>query len=558
MTIALAQINPIVGDLRGNAAKILDYSQRAADGGAHLVVFPELCLIGYPTQDLLDSPFFIEAAEQALAELVTQLPRDVGVILGATQRNAAPTGKRLYNVAHLYENGERLATVTKTLLPTYDVFDEFRYFEPGDTREVVTWRGLRMGLHVCEDMWNNEADVPYHLYEANPVDELAALGIDLFINISASPFAHHKHTTRTRLLEEICQEHGVPFVLVNQVGANTELIFDGDSRVHAADGSRVIQAPLFEEALLFWDTNDTVEALSPRSPSRIADLHDALVLGIRDYFEKTGAFKKALIGLSGGIDSAVTCGLAVEALGANRVLGVTMPSKYSSSGSVDDSVALAEAYGIEFHNIPIVPAVQAFDVMLTEAFSGTQPDVAEENIQARTRGVTLMALSNKFGHLLLTTGNKSEMSVGYATLYGDMNGGLGVLSDVFKLDVYALARYINERAGRELIPQSTIDKAPSAELRPDQKDEDSLPPYPVFDEILRRYVEEREEYTTIVAETGFDADLVLSILRMVDRNEYKRRQAAPGLRVTNKAFGTGRRLPIVMRWNRTAVPVPSA
>ncbi|MEM1096792.1 MAG: NAD+ synthase [Bacteroidota bacterium] len=558
MKIALAQTNPTVGDLRGNTATILDYARRAAREGANLVVFPELCLIGYPAQDLLDSPFFLEAAEQALNDLVAELPRDVGFILGATQHNPTATGKRLHNVAYLYENGERLATVTKTLLPTYDVFDEYRYFEPGDTRTVVTWRGLRIGLHICEDMWNNEADVPYHLYDANPVDELAAQGIDLFINISASPFAHHKHTTRTRLLEEICEEHGVPFVLVNQVGANTELIFDGDSRVHAANGERVVQAPLFEEALLFWDTDAKHEALRPRSASRIADLHDALVLGIRDYFEKTGAFTQALIGLSGGIDSAVTCALAVEALGADRVVGVTMPSKYSSSGSVDDSVALAEAYGIAFHNIPIVPAVAAFDAMLAEAFAGTSPGVAEENIQSRTRGVTLMALSNKFGHLLLTTGNKSEMSVGYATLYGDMSGGLGVLSDVFKLDVYALARYINERDGRELIPQSTIDKAPSAELRPDQKDEDSLPPYPVLDEILRRYVEERQEHLTIVAETGFDANLVLSILKLVDRNEYKRRQAAPGLRVTNKAFGTGRRLPIVMRWNRTAAAVPTA
>ncbi|HMB89836.1 MAG TPA: NAD+ synthase, partial [Rhodothermales bacterium] len=424
--------------------------------------------------------------------------------------------------------------------------------EPAPVCTPVVWRGLRLGLHICEDMWNNEEFADYHLYARNPIDELADEGIDLFVNISASPFALGKHAQRNRLIEESCREHGVPFVLVNQVGANTEIIFDGDSRVHAADGTRLLCAPSFEEDLMLWDTEADYTAC-PMQHNDTADLHDALTLGIRDYFYKTGAFTKALIGLSGGIDSAVTCALAANALSPDKVVGVTMPSKYSSSGSVDDSQALADNLGITFHHISIKPAVDAFDTMLAEAFADTAPGVTEENIQSRARGVTLMALSNKFGYLLLSTGNKSEMAVGYATLYGDTNGGVAVLSDVLKTRVYELARHINERAGREVIPQNTITKPPSAELRPDQQDSDSLPPYPVLDEILRRYIEEREELDTIVAATGFDRILIHGILRQVDRNEYKRRQAPPGLRVTMKAFGIGRRLPIVMRWDRTAV-----
>ena len=552
MKIALAQINPIVGDLAGNARRIIDYAEQAARQEADLVVFPEMCVTGYPPQDLLDNPYFIEAVQRVLAHVASAVPADLGIIVGAPVPNPDLVGKRLFNAALLYEGGEPIGEVHKTLLPTYDVFDEYRHFEPAAERHVVAWRGMRLGLHVCEDMWNNEENARYHLYAANPIDELAALGADLFVNISASPFALGKHATRNRLIQEICDEHGVPFVLVNTVGANTELIFDGDSRVHAADGTRLHCAPSFREDLLVWDT-DAEQTACTRRHDDVEDLHDALVLGIHDYYHKTGAFTSALVGLSGGIDSAVTCALAAEALGPDRVVGVTMPSKYSSRGSVGDSQALAHNLGITLHEIPIRPAVRAFDQMLAEAFAETEPGVAEENIQSRTRGLTLMALSNKFGYLLLSTGNKSEMAVGYVTLYGDTNGGVAVLSDVLKTRVYELARYINKRAGCALIPESTIIKPPSAELRPDQKDEDSLPPYPVLDEILRRYIEELEELDVIVAATGYDPELVHGILRQVDRNEYKRRQAPPGLRVTNKAFGLGRRLPIVMRWDRAAV-----
>ncbi len=551
MKIALCQINPTVGDLAGNAEKVLDFARRAADRGAELAVFPELCITGYPPLDLLENETFLDDVEAAVERVAWEAPGGMGLLIGAPVRNPAPVGKRLFNAALLLEDGRRLAEVHKVLLPTYDVFDEVRYFEPGDACTPVAFRGLRLGLHVCEDMWNNAEDAPLRLYDLNPIDRLAEQGVDLFVNLSASPFAVGKHAARNAVVAESCREHGVPFVLVNLVGANTEIVFDGDSRVHRADGTRVLCAPSFEEALVVWDTEREYDAC-PMQHGPTEDLHDALVLGIRDYFEKTGGFEKALVGLSGGIDSAVTCALAAEALGPGRVVGVTMPSKYSSAGSVEDSRALAENLGAAFHEVPIAPAVGAFEEMLAPLFAGTEEGVAEENVQARARGLTLMALSNKFGHLLLATGNKSEMAVGYATLYGDMAGGLAVLADVFKTEVYALARFINGRAGRELIPQNTITKPPSAELRPDQVDQDSLPPYDVLDTILELYIEELLDLRQIVGRTDYDAALVSKILAMVDRNEYKRRQAAPGLRVSPKAFGHGRRMPIVMRRTRDA------
>ena len=549
MKIALCQINPTVGDTDGNAAKIVAFAERAAAAGADLAVFPELCVTGYPPLDLLESPAFIDDVERAVARVAAEVPPELGVIVGTPVRNAGPVGKRLFNAALLFEGGQRVAEVHKVLLPTYDVFDEVRHFEPGTVCKPVAFRGVRLGLHVCEDMWNNEEQAAVHLYDANPIDDLAEAGAELYVNISASPFALGKHAARNAVIAESCREHGLPFALVNQVGANTEIVFDGDSRVHAADGTRILCAPSFEESLLVWDT-DAEPAPCPLQHDPTEDLHRALALGIRDYVEKTGVFPKALVGLSGGIDSAVTCALAVDALGADRVVGITMPSKYSSAGSVDDSRVLAQNLGIDFHEVPIAPAVDAFGAMLAPLFEGTDEGVAEENVQARARGVTLMAVSNKLGHLLLTTGNKSEMAVGYATLYGDMAGGLAVLADVFKQQVYALAEHINERAGRELIPQSTITKPPSAELRPGQQDSDSLPPYDVLDLILKLYIEELLDLRTIVERTGFAPDLVAKILGLVDRNEYKRRQAAPGLRVSVKAFGHGRRIPIVMRRTR--------
>jgi NAD+ synthase (glutamine-hydrolysing) len=552
MKVALAQINPTVGDLDGNRRTIVDRAHQAQRAGADLVVFPELCITGYPPQDLLENPLFIEAVQQTLDRVAAEVPAGLGVLVGAPVPNEAPTGNRLFNAALLYEGGALAAEVHKSLLPTYDVFDEHRYFEPAEARSVIEWRGTRLGLHVCEDMWNVEQQAVHRLYETDPVCELAEQGVDLFINISASPFSIGKHEVRNGLVENICERHGRPFLLCNQVGANTEIVFDGDSRIHAADGTQVACADSFAEDLIVWDTADDTPPAGPVEHDDVADLHDALVLGIRDYYEKTGIFNKALVGLSGGIDSAVTCALAAEALGPERVVGVTMPSTISSEGSVTDSRRLAENLGIAFKEIPIEPAVDAFDAMLADAFAGTEPGVAEENIQSRTRGVTLMALSNKFGHLLLSTGNKSEMAVGYVTLYGDTNGGVAVLSDVLKTRVYRLADHINERAGRPVIPQNTIDKPPSAELRKDQKDTDTLPPYPVLDAILERYIEKKEDVETIVAETDVDEALIRDVLRRVDQNEYKRRQAPPGLRVSDKAFGIGRRMPIVARWNRTA------
>jgi NAD+ synthase (glutamine-hydrolysing) len=552
MKIALAQINPTIGDLDGNRRTILRYARTAHDRGADLVVFPELAVTGYPPQDLLENPFFTKAVRRTVDRIAEDLPAGLGVLLGAPVPNPDQFGKPLLNAALLLEDGQVQDRVAKTLLPTYDIFDEDRYFEPADERCVIEWRGVRLGLHVCEDMWNVHQPEGFegsNRYECDPVAELGARDPDLFVNLSASPFSIGKHATRDELIRHICRRHERPFLLCNQVGANTEIIYDGDSRVHAADGTQVACAASFEEDLLFWDTDAPAEACTTERDAT-ADLHDALVLGVRDYYEKTGIFDKALVGLSGGIDSAVTCAIAAAALGPDRVVGVTMPSEISSEGSVTDSEALARNLGVEFKEIPIKPAVDAFDTMLADAFAGTEPGVAEENIQSRARGVTLMALSNKFGHLLLSTGNKSEMAVGYVTLYGDTNGGVAVLSDVLKTRVYDLARHINERAGTQLIPQNTIDKPPTAELREGQKDTDSLPPYDVLDAILGRYIEKKKELGTIVAETGLDEALVRDVLRQVDRNEYKRRQAPPGLRVTEKAFGIGRRIPIVMQWDR--------
>jgi len=559
MRIALCQINTVVGDLAGNVRRILRDAERAAAEGADLAVFPELCVTGYPPQDLLDRPAFLDASDDAIRQLARDLPDGLAVLIGAPVRNETPVGKRLFNSVMLIEDGAVQDAISKTLLPTYDVFDEYRYFEPAPERRVMPWRGLRLGLHVCEDMWNNEEQAPYHLYAANPIDELAALGIDLFVNLSASPYAVGKPTERRELIAESCQEHGVPFVYVNQVGANTELIFDGGSQVQNAKGELLWHSELFEEDFFVWDSKAPGKPITAQPEDITAEIHDALVLGVRDYVWKTGegVFEKALIGLSGGIDSAVTCALAVEALGPDRVVGVTMPSAYSSSGSVDDSRQLAENLGIEFHEVSIRPAVDAFGKMLAPLFAGTEEGVAEENVQARSRGLTLMAISNKFGHLLLTTGNKSEMAVGYATLYGDMSGGLAVLSDVYKEEVYRVAEHINARAGHDLIPRNTITKPPSAELKPGQVDQDSLPPYAVLDEILFHYIELHEAPERIASSTGHELALVQRIGRMVDRNEYKRRQAAPGLRISSKAFGTGRRLPIVMQRTRVETTAPA-
>lgn len=581
MKLALAQINPIVGDLAGNGRKIIDFAQRAADEfGADLVVFPELSITGYPPHDLLENTAFLDDVERTIDVVAGDLPPGVGAVVGAPVRNREPVGKRLYNTALLLADGHVAGRADKSLLPTYDVYDEYRYFEPAARRACIEWKGVRLGVHICEDMWNMEEGVPFRMYAGNPLEDLVRNGAELLISLSATPYARGKHDQRSRLMRGICTHFGLPLAMVNQVGAATELIFDGGSCVIAADGSVAASAPRFEEALLPWDLKaDGAGSPNPPSSNRTQrqdgndapssngvetrDVHDALVLGIRDYFRKTAAFEKALVGLSGGMDSSLTCALAVEALGAERVCGISMPSEYSSRSSVDDARLLAENLEIEFHRIPIQPAYDTFREMLSgviERGAGSlegSVGVTEQNLQARSRGVTLMALSNEFNYLLLATGNKSELAVGYATLYGDMAGGLAVLADIYKTQVYELAHFVNDSAGRELIPRNVFEKPPSAELRPDQTDQDTLPPYAVLDEILQLYIEKGMDLEAIVAKSGHDRALVHSILKTVDRNEYKRRQAPPGLRVTTKALGAGRRMPVVMKWIREATLHPA-
>ncbi len=558
MNIALAQINPTIGDLSGNSRKIRDFAERAHQQDAELVVFPELSVTGYPPQDLLDNASFVCEVEATIDWIAAEVPQDIGVVVGAPIRNEAPAGRLLYNAAILLEAGQRVAVIRKMLLPTYNIYDERRYFEAAESIEPVQWRGKRLGIHVCEDMWNTALSIPAPpserpLYNIDPVQELVDRGAEILINISASPFSIGKRAQREDMVAGIARHHQVPFVFVNQVGANAEFIHSGDSCVFNPDGERVLTCRSFEEDLCIWDSDAPHTAIADESDEResvIENIHDALVLGIREYFRKSGVFSKALIGLSGGIDSAVVCALAVEALGSDAVVGVTLPSKFSTAGSVDDSRILAENLSIEFDRIAIAEPVRAINEILADSFKDTAHGVAEENIQSRIRGLTLMALSNKFGYLLLSTGNKSEVGVGYVTLYGDTNGGLAVLSDVYKTQVYALADYINERAGRDVIPHSTITKPPSAELRPGQKDSDSLPVYETLDRILKLYIEEAVEVDEIERRTGFDRSLIAKVVRMVDNSEFKRWQLAPGLRVTDKAFGSGRRMPLVMRRQR--------
>jgi NAD+ synthetase len=559
MRIALAQINSTVGDIAGNSAKILDFVARAKAQRAELVVFPELCVCGYPPKDLLLKPGFINdniAAVKRLAEKV----RGVDVIVGYAERNAAPIGRPLYNAVAVLREGQVAAVHFKTLLPTYDVFDESRYFEPGprDEREnLVAIAGKICGLSICEDLWNDEKLIARRLYHQNPIADLNAAGAQILVNSSASPFVVGKHAFRLELFGEQVRRFGKPLIYVNQVGGNDELVFDGNSIVLDAGGNLLAQAKAFEEDLLVVDLSGmSGMGGSPMSSNhgRAAHVTDkdtesiyhALILGLRDYVRKCG-FKSIVLGLSGGIDSALVAALAVAALGKDKVVGVAMPSRFSSDHSVNDAKQLAANLGIEFHIVPIGEVHDAYERTLAPAFIGTPADVTEENLQARVRGALLMAFSNKFNHLLLTTGNKSEIAVGYCTLYGDMCGGLAVISDVPKTTVWKLARWINRHAGKELIPRNSIEKVPSAELRPNQTDQDSLPPYEVLDAILERYVENEEGPAQIIA-AGFDPATVTRVIKLIDRSEYKRRQAAPGLKVTSRAFGFGRRMPIAQNY----------
>ena len=557
MKIALAQINPTIGDIAGNVAKTLDFIGRAKAEGANVVVFPELSVIGYPPKDLLLKPQFIDdnlAAVQQIASTVIGLD----VIIGYADRNKAPVGRPLHNAAAVLREGKVASRHFKTLLPTYDVFDESRYFEPGpshERNELLRVGDIPVGLSICEDLWNDERLIARRLYHQNPIADLDAAGAQVMINCSASPFVVGKQDFRIQLFGSQAKQFGTPLVYVNQVGGNDELVFDGCSMVFDASGKVIAQAKDFEEDLIVVDLGDSTTPPTRISRGRdthstgLESIYDALVLGLRDYCRKCG-FKTAVLGLSGGIDSALVCALAVAALGKDKVTGVGMPSRFSSDHSLDDARALAKNLGIAFHVVPIEPAHAAFESMLAPAFAGRAADLTEENVQARTRGNILMSFSNKFGSLLLTTGNKSEVAVGYWTLYGDMCGGLAVISDVPKTTVWDLSRWINQHAGREVIPVRSIDKVPSAELRPNQTDQDSLPPYEVLDAIIFKLIEEDKSIKQIISE-GFDPATVLRVTKLIDRSEYKRRQMAPGLKVTSRAFGLGRRMPIAQNYQQT-------
>ncbi|TBR25815.1 NAD+ synthase [bacterium] len=544
MRVALAQLDTVVGDLKGNVARVRDAYAKARAAGAELVLTPELSLCGYPPRDLLEQPDFMRANRQALAAVAKGV-KDAGLVVGCVEPNPARAGRAVVNGAVLLYKGKVHARRAKSLLPTYDVFDEHRHFEPASENTPIKFKGRRLGLTICEDAWNDEAFWGRKLYEADPVARQAKDGADLLLNISASPFEVGKLAFRRGLVAGHARRHGLPFLYCAQVGGNDELVFDGYSFAVDGRGRTLAAGKGFAEDLLVVDADAQGRAVFPeRDP--VAELHDALVLGIKDYAGKCG-FRGALVGLSGGIDSAVTCALAVAALGPDKVVGVSMPSMYSSEGSVTDAVALAKNLGVRLHSLPIKGPYDAMLGVLAEPFKGTEAGLAEQNIQARLRGNLLMALSNKWGSLLLTTGNKSELAVGYCTLYGDMSGGLAVIGDVLKTDVYALARWMN-RDG-EVIPRASIEKAPSAELAPNQFDQDDLPPYDRLDAILRLYIEEGRGEEAIV-KAGHPAGLVRDILGRVDRAEYKRRQAPPVLRVSPKAFGVGRRMPIARGQHR--------
>ncbi len=543
MKIALAQFNPTIGDFAGNAARILSLAEQARQRGANLAVFSELCLCGYPPQDLLERPAFIDRNLKELKGLATKLP--LPAIVGYAGRVKNGTGKSIANKAALLCGGRMVFEQSKMLLPTYDVFDESRYFQPAAKQVTYDFGNEHLGITICEDVWNDKNFWPNCLYDRDPVTELVGQGTTLLLNISASPYTIDKRALRFEMLRSIAITHRRPVVYVNQVGGNDSLIFDGASMALTAEGKVAAQALAFEEDLVLFDTETGQGEMHPQPREEIEYAYRALVIGTRDYVFKCG-FKKVLVGLSGGVDSAVVASIAVDALGAENVQGVSMPGPYSSEGSKNDAKALADNLGIKLITVPITEVFDSYRTALAPAFGGRGPDVAEENIQARIRGNYLMALSNKFGSMLLSTGNKSELAVGYCTLYGDMAGGLAVISDVPKLMIYELARWINRE--REVIPQSTLDKPPSAELRPDQKDEDSLPPYDVLDRILKAYIEDLRSPKEIAEHYGFDLKLVRDIALLVDRTEYKRKQAAPGLKITSRAFGFGRPFPIAQRF----------
>lgn len=558
MKIALAQINPTVGDFAGNTKNILEYAMRAHEEGASLVVFPELAVCGYPPADFLEKASFIARAGQAVNEIAawTAGSGRPAVLCGTVMPTTSPVGKRVRNVAVLLRAGEVSFVQQKMLLPFYDVFDEQRYFEPASEQTLTAMDGQPLAITICEDAWNDKGFWPRPMYQVDPVEILMGKwgkeAVDpaghprMILNISASPYWQGKAQVRQKMLAALAERHGAYVAMVNQVGGNDGLVFDGSSLVIGPEGKVLARGAAFAEDLVIFDTDavDGAKGTSKPALNEVEEIWKALVLGTRDYVRKCG-FSKVVLGLSGGIDSALVAAIAVEALGAENVLGVGMPSEYSSLGSIEDARALAKNLGVRFELLPVHDVFAQYQQTLRPLFEGTPFGLAEENLQARIRGGLLMALANKFGSLVLTTGNKSEMSTGYCTLYGDMVGALAVIGDVMKTKVYAISRYVNRK--REVIPWATIEKPPSAELRPEQRDTDSLPPYEVLDPILEAYVERYCSAEQIAEEQGVDVALVRSILQLVERSEYKRQQAAPVLKVTKKSFGTGRRFPIAVK-----------
>jgi NAD+ synthase/NAD+ synthase (glutamine-hydrolysing) len=541
LRLALLQINPTAGDIVGNSALIVRAAKRARELGADLAATPELALMGYLPRDLLMSSGFVRRSCEELGRIAAELKDGPPLVVGVATPNPADIGRPLFNSAALLRAGVVGEIFHKTLLPTYDVFDEDRYFEPAAEPGILEIGGCRLGISICEDVWNDRDFWHRRRYHHDPIEVLAQKGAQAILNISASPFTAGKQMLREQMLSQMAAKYGLPLAIVNQVGANDDLIFDGHSGAYAADGRMFARAKGFEEDIVVVDLEAGTGTIAEDDFAPESEIWRALVLGVRDYARKT-RFRQVLLGLSGGIDSALTAAIAAEAMGPENVLGVMMPSVYSSEGSVTDSEALARRLGIRTLTLPIAQIMSVYEETLSGAFRGKEPDVTEENIQSRIRGNLLMALSNKFGSLLLTTGNKSEMSVGYCTLYGDMNGGLAVIADLPKMMVYRVARWRNQRSPD--IPEPILTKAPSAELRPDQTDQDSLPPYELLDQILELHVEQSQSAEEIIAR-GFDEATVRRVLRLVRIAEFKRKQAAPVLKVTSRAFGTGWRMPIV-------------
>ncbi len=544
MKIALAQLNYHIGNFEYNTNKIIENIEKAKAKGVDLIVFAELAICGYPPRDFLEFDEFVELSEKAAYQIALHC-KGIACIVGLPIKNEALAGKDLYNAAYFIEDGQLKRVVKKALLPNYDVFDEYRYFEPGKNFECIDFKGVKIAVTICEDLWNINNNP---LYISCPMDELARQKPKLMINIAASPFSYTHDEARAVVLSANAKQYGLPLLYVNQIGAQTEIIFDGGSMAFDAKGNMIDEMPYFKEDMRVYDFEDyKIQGLEPIQQQTVPDIeqiHEALILGIRDYFEKSG-FTKAVLGLSGGIDSAIVCALACRALGPENVMGVLMPSKYSSDHSIQDALDLAENLGCMHEIIPIKDLADAFDQVMAPVFAGQPFNLTEENIQARCRGVIVMAMSNKFGYILLNTSNKSECAVGYGTLYGDMCGAIGVLGDVYKTQVYELAQFINKDG--IVIPVNTIVKPPSAELRPDQKDSDSLPDYDTLDKILYQYIELKKSSSAIIAQ-GYDEALVRRIIKMVNTAEFKRYQTPPILRVSPKAFGMGRRMPIVGKY----------